>query len=64
MAEFSVENVLLEAAENEALFKTVEVHKDIDLDIDLGNLLTSDTSPIYSKDLKYVFLFNNLSESN
>ena len=47
-----VNNVLRDAAEKESLLKTTEVHKDIDLDIDLGNLLTSDTNPIYAKEIQ------------
>ncbi|KAH3871196.1 hypothetical protein DPMN_034390 [Dreissena polymorpha] len=49
-----VENVLKEAAEKEAKYKTTEVHKDIDVDVDLGNLLTSDPNPIDSRTLRYV----------
>ncbi|XP_052266149.1 ribosome biogenesis regulatory protein homolog [Dreissena polymorpha] len=47
-----VENVLKEAAEKEAKYKTTEVHKDIDVDVDLGNLLTSDPNPIDSRTLR------------
>ncbi|WAQ95855.1 RRS1-like protein [Mya arenaria] len=44
-----VENVLREAAEKEAKYKTTEVIKDIDLDIDAGNLFTYDSNPFDSK---------------
>lgn len=40
-----VENVLQEAAAKEAKYKTTEVNKDIDLDIDAGNLMTYDSNP-------------------
>lgn len=41
-----VESVLKAEAEKEALYKTTEVTKAIDLDIDEGNLLASDSNPI------------------
>ncbi|KAL4240845.1 Rhodanese-related sulfurtransferase [Mactra antiquata] len=44
-----VENVLREAAEKESKYKTTEVNKDIDLVIDVGNLMTSDTNPFNAK---------------
>jgi hypothetical protein len=47
-----VENVLQEAAAKEAKYKTTEVHKDIDLDIDEGNLMTSDSNPIDLKSFR------------
>ena len=47
-----VENVLRAAAERESKYKTIEVHKDIDLDIDEGNLLASDTNPLDLKLLR------------
>ncbi|XP_067671031.1 ribosome biogenesis regulatory protein homolog [Haliotis asinina] len=61
-----VENVLRAAAERESKYKSIEVEKDIDLDLDEGNLLASDPNPI---DLK-VFRANredfltNLSRDN
>ena len=51
-----VENVLAEAAKKEANYKTTEVEKDVELDIDAGNLLAVDTNPI---DLK-TFRLNTL----
>lgn len=44
-----VENVLREVAEREAKYKTTEVLKDIDLEIDEGNLMTSDSNPFNVK---------------
>lgn len=47
-----VEKVLREAAEKESKFKTTEVDKDIDVDIDEGNLLACDTNPLDLKSFK------------
>lgn len=47
-----VERVLQEAAERESHYKTIEVHKDIELEIDPGNLLTVDTNPLDVQKLK------------
>lgn len=47
-----VESVLREAAEKQAKFKTTEVEKDIEVDIDEGNLLAVDTNPLILKELK------------
>jgi len=47
-----VENVLREAAEKESKYKTTEVNKDIDLEIDVGNLFTCDTNPFDQKKLR------------
>ncbi|KAL3877616.1 hypothetical protein ACJMK2_035306 [Sinanodonta woodiana] len=44
MADF-VASVLRSAAEKETKYKTIEVLKDIDVEIDEGNLLVSDTNP-------------------
>ena len=41
-----VENVLRETAEKESKYKTTEVYKDIDLELDEGNLLAVDSNPI------------------
>lgn len=49
-----VEKVLRDAAEKESKFKTTEVEKDIDLDIDEGNLLACDKNPIDIKSFKLV----------
>lgn len=47
-----VENVLRETAEKESKYKTTEVHKDIDLTIDEGNLLAIDTNPTELKNYR------------
>ncbi|XP_045214086.1 ribosome biogenesis regulatory protein homolog [Mercenaria mercenaria] len=47
-----VENVLQKASEKEAKYKTTEVAKDIDLDIDEGNLMTSDSNPLDIKSFR------------
>ncbi|XP_062589784.1 ribosome biogenesis regulatory protein homolog [Saccostrea cucullata] len=47
-----VERVLQEAAEKESRYKTIEVHKDIELEVDAGNLLTVDTNPLDSTKLR------------
>ena len=47
-----VERVLQEENEKQSKFKSIEVHKDIDLEIDEGNLLASDTNPLNVKLLK------------
>ena len=49
-----VENVLQSAAEKESRYKTTEVHKDIDVDIDEGNLLVTDTNSLELNNLRYV----------
>lgn len=53
-----VENVLQEAAAKEAKYKTTEVLKDIDLDIDAGNLLTHDSNPFDVKRFRYYGSFS------
>lgn len=50
-----VENVLRDAAEKEAKYKTTEVKKHIEVDIDTGNLLTCDPNLFDLKILKYVW---------
>ena len=47
-----VENVLREKAEKDAKYQTTEVQKDIDIEIDEGNLLTIDTNPNEIKDYR------------
>ena len=47
-----VENILQAAAEKESKLKTTEVQKDIDVEIDEGNLLAIDTNPLDTKRLK------------
>ena len=49
-----VDQVLLEAAEKEARYKTTQIHKDIDLEIDAGNLLCIDHNPLELKSFRYV----------
>ena len=44
-----VESVLQAAAEKEAKYKTIEVEKDLELEIDEGNLLGVDQNPINVK---------------
>lgn len=51
MAEL-VERVLQEAAEKEAKYKTTQVEKELDLEIDEGNLLAIDTNPLNLKELR------------
>ncbi|XP_064595402.1 ribosome biogenesis regulatory protein homolog [Liolophura sinensis] len=46
-----VESVLRDAAEKQAKFKTTEVEKDIEVEIDEGNLLAVDTNPLTLKEL-------------
>ena len=48
----TVKNVLENIAEKEARYKTIEVRKDIDVEIDEGNLLAVDPNEIESKQLK------------
>ena len=52
-----VENVLREAAEKDAKYKTTEVKKHIELDIDVGNLAAFDPNVFDVKSVKYV-VFN------
>ncbi|CAI9720047.1 biogenesis regulatory homolog [Octopus vulgaris] len=47
-----VAEVLREAAEKEARFKSIEVQKDAELDFDQGNLLASDPNPLDLKKLR------------
>ena len=54
-----VEQVLQKAAEKESKYKTIEVEKSIDLDIDEGNLLAVDQNPIDSKSFKYVGIYGS-----
>lgn len=46
------EQVLQQAAEKEASYKPVDVVKDLDLEIDLGNLLATDPNPLDATKLK------------
>ena len=46
-----VDAVLKDAKER---YKTVEVRKDIDLQLDVGNLLASDVQPIELKEFRYI----------
>ena len=50
-----VENVLRSVAEKEAKYKTTNVEKAIDLDIDEGNLLTCDANPLDVTVFRYIF---------
>ncbi|KAI0214871.1 Ribosome biogenesis regulatory protein [Lamellibrachia satsuma] len=47
-----VENVLQSVAEKESRYKTTEVHKDIDVDVDEGNLLVTDSNPLELNNLR------------
>jgi regulator of ribosome biosynthesis len=48
-----VQDILLKSsAEKEAKYKTTEVIKDIDVDIDEGHLLAIDPNPLNLKDLR------------
>ena len=47
-----VESVLRSIAEKESKYKTVEVQKDIELEIDEGNLLAIDHNPLDLKSLR------------
>ena len=49
-----VESVLQAAAEKEAKFKSIDVHKDIELEIDEGNLLAIDRNPLELKNFRLV----------
>lgn len=40
---------------NESKFKTVEVTKEVDPTLDLGNLLLNDHQPVDCKEIKYVY---------
>ena len=44
-----VAQVLQAAAEKEAKYKSIEVQKDIELDIDEGNLLAVDSNPLETR---------------
>ena len=48
-----VENILQSAAEKESKFKTTTVDKDIDVEIDEGNLLCIDPNQLDTKKIKY-----------
>ena len=48
----NVENILQSAAEKESKFKTTAVDKDIDVEIDEGNLLCIDPNQLDVKKLK------------
>ena len=50
-----VERVLQEAAEKESQYKTVDVHKDIDVEIDEGNLLAVDQNPLDIKFYRWLY---------
>ena len=49
-----MENVLQSVAEKESRYKTTKVHKDIDVDIDDGNLLVTDSNPLELNSLRCV----------
>ena len=49
----SVEEILRDANEKEPVYKSIEVTKDIDLEIDEGNLLAIDKNPIDLKSFRY-----------
>ena len=49
-----MENVLQSVAEKESRYKTTLVHKDIDVDIDDGNLLVTDSNPLELNNLRCV----------
>ena len=51
MADF-VANVLREAEEKKASFKSIEVQKSLELEFDEGNLLATDPNPIDLKSLR------------
>jgi len=44
---------ILQNAQSESTFKSTQVTKDIDVDIDVGNLLASDPNPLDLKRLRY-----------
>jgi len=44
---------ILQNAQTECNFKTTRVTKDIDVDVDLGNLLAIDTNPLDLNRLRY-----------
>ncbi|KAH9379397.1 hypothetical protein HPB48_012267 [Haemaphysalis longicornis] len=46
------QQILQEAAEKEALYKPIDVVKDLDLEFDLGNLLATDPNPLDSFKLR------------
>lgn len=48
-----VENVLRDAAEKESKYKTTDVIKDLDLEIDTGNLTANDPNPFDLKSLRW-----------
>ena len=50
-----VETVLAAAAEREALFKTTNVTKSTDPDVDEGNLLIVDHDPVEPREYRWVF---------
>jgi len=39
-------------------YKPIEVHKDIDIEVDIGNLLATDTNVLQSDELKLVIYSN------
>lgn len=47
-----VANVLREAQEKKSSFKSIEVHKSLELELDEGNLLATDPNPIDQKCLR------------
>ena len=53
-----VESVLAAAAEREAAFKTTDVSKSTDPEIDEGNLLIVDNDPIDLREYKYDLWFH------
>ena len=50
-----VKSVLESIAEKEAQYKPIEVQKDLDVEIDEGNLLAIDSNVIDTKSLRYHF---------
>ena len=44
---------ILQNAQKECNFKSTQVTKDIDVNIDVGNLLTSDPNPLDTDRLRY-----------
>ena len=57
-----VESVLQAAAEREAKYKPIEVHKDVELEIDEGNLLAIDHNPLELNQFRSVCVaYSNIS---
>ena len=49
-----VENVLKAAAEEEKKYKSIEVDRDIEVEIDVGNLLAVDPNALDNKKYRYL----------